>query len=59
VPSKSVAFRRAVRLLRATQLASEYEDAWREWEASGEAAAWADVALDGVGFAVGGKASGG
>lgn len=45
--SRSAALHRAVRLLRATELTTEYEHAWREWETSGSAAEWDPVSGDG------------
>lgn len=48
IPSRSAVIHRAVRLLRASELGSSYEQAWEEWESSGEADAWEGVAADGV-----------
>ena len=48
IASRSAVLHRAVRLLRAADLGSDYEDAWQEWAASGEAARWDDALADGV-----------
>jgi predicted transcriptional regulator len=45
--SRSAVLHKAVRVLRATELGSAYEDAWRDWE-SGEAAAWDSTTADGL-----------
>ena len=47
--SRSAALQKAVRLLRASELGAEYESAWNEWEASGEAQAWERMAHEGLG----------
>jgi Arc/MetJ-type ribon-helix-helix transcriptional regulator len=47
--SRSAVLQKAVRALRATELSSAYEDAWSDWESSGEAAAWNPTAADGLG----------
>jgi Arc/MetJ-type ribon-helix-helix transcriptional regulator len=47
-PSRSAALHEAVRLLRATQLGSAYEDAWQEWAESGEAETWEVATGDGL-----------
>lgn len=47
--SRSAALHRAVRLLRAAELAGTYEAAWDEWAAEGEARAWESTARDGLG----------
>jgi Arc/MetJ-type ribon-helix-helix transcriptional regulator len=49
IDSRSAAVHKAVELLRTTQLASAYEDAWESWTDSGDAEAWEDVAADGLG----------
>ena len=46
--SRSAALRRAVRLLRASELAASYESAWKEWGALGSAAAWDATSGDGL-----------
>lgn len=48
VESRSAVLQRAVRLLRATELTSDYEDAWQEWTATAETAAWDVTAADGL-----------
>lgn len=48
VESRSAALHRAIRLLRATELTSDYEDAWQEWDASGDARAWDVTSRDGL-----------
>lgn len=48
LPSRSAAVRHAVRMLRLPDLEQDYDAAWQEWEASGDGAAWAAVAADGV-----------
>ncbi|NDL55741.1 ribbon-helix-helix domain-containing protein [Phytoactinopolyspora mesophila] len=48
IGSRSAALARAVKLLRASQLGPAYADAWREWEASGEADMWESTAADGL-----------
>ena len=47
--SRSAALQNAVRLLRASELGSDYEDAWAEWAMSGEAELWDAANADGVG----------
>lgn len=47
--SRSAALHKAVRLLRASELGAAYEDAWSEWEASGDAELWDGTTADGVG----------
>lgn len=46
--SRSAVLRKAVRLLRASELGGAYEDAWREWSESGEADVWDDATADGL-----------
>lgn len=46
--SRSAVLHKAVRLLRASELGSAYEDAWREWSSSGESEIWETTAGDGV-----------
>lgn len=48
LPSRSAALRQAVRMLRLPELAQDYEAAWREWEESGDEAAWSMTAADGI-----------
>lgn len=47
IPSRSAAFKRAIRLLRATELSSDYAAAWQEWEESG-GEAWEVTTADGI-----------
>ena len=46
--SRSAVLHKAVRLLKAVELSDAYQDAWREWEDTAEAAAWEAVVADGV-----------
>jgi len=46
--SRSAAVHKAVRLLRASGLGAAYEDAWAEWEASGDDHVWDATTGDGV-----------
>lgn len=46
--SRSAVLHRAVRLLRAAESGAAYEDAWDEWQATGEADAWEATAADGL-----------
>lgn len=46
--SRSAALQRAVRLLRESRLGDQYEQVWKEWEESGEAAVWDVTAGDGI-----------
>ena len=46
--SRSAVLQRAVRLLRAVELADDYERAWQEWAASDDAAAWETTTSDGM-----------
>lgn len=46
ISSRSAVVHRAVRLLRASELADDYEEAFGSWSAEGEAAAWEVVAAD-------------
>jgi Arc/MetJ-type ribon-helix-helix transcriptional regulator len=47
-PSRSAVIQRAVGLLRATRLGSDYADAWVEWSSGDEAALWESVTSDGL-----------
>ena len=47
-PSRSAVLHKAVRLLRGAELGPAYEDAFLEWDRSGEAAAWEVSAGDGI-----------
>jgi len=46
--SRSAVLHKAVRLLRASGLSLAYEDAWQEWETTGEEAAWDATTADGL-----------
>jgi Arc/MetJ-type ribon-helix-helix transcriptional regulator len=46
--SRSAAVHHAIRLLEQSDLEHDYEAAWDEWESSGEQAAWAVTAADGL-----------
>ena len=48
LPSRSAALHHAVRMLHLPELEHDYETAWQEWEASGDQAAWAVTAADGI-----------
>ncbi len=48
IESRSAALHKAVRMLRASQLADDYADAWEEWSADKTSAFWDAVANDGV-----------
>ena len=47
-PSRSAVVHKAVRLLRTSELGSDYANAWNEWSESGDAAAWDSVVGDGL-----------
>jgi hypothetical protein len=46
--TRSAALQRAVRVLRAAELQSEYARAWEEWETSGEGDVWEETVGDGL-----------
>jgi Arc/MetJ-type ribon-helix-helix transcriptional regulator len=46
--SRSAVVHKAVRLLRASGLGAAYEEAWREWAASGEGELWESTSADGL-----------
>lgn len=46
--SRSAVLHKAVRLLRAVGLSGDYQDAWKDWESSGEADLWDATAADGI-----------
>ncbi len=48
IPSRSAVVHKAVRLLRAAELGSDYADAWLEWADSGDADAWEHTIGDGL-----------
>ena len=47
IASRSAVLHKAVRLLRAAELGAAYEDAWDDWEASGDSTRWDATAADG------------
>jgi Arc/MetJ-type ribon-helix-helix transcriptional regulator len=47
-PSRSAAIQQAIRMLGDPELEDAYADAWDEWQASGEAAAWEVATADGL-----------
>lgn len=51
LPSRSSALQHAVRMLRLPELEQDYQDAWAEWESSGEQAVWSVTTGDGLGDA--------
>jgi Arc/MetJ-type ribon-helix-helix transcriptional regulator len=48
VESRSAVLHRAVRLLRAAELTTAYEQAWDEWATTDDASLWDLTASDGV-----------
>lgn len=48
IESRSAVVHKAVRMLRASQLADAYADAWEEWSADKTAAFWDSVSGDGL-----------
>ena len=46
--SRSAAVQYAIGLLRLPGLEQDYAEAWREWESSGEQAAWDGTSADGL-----------
>ena len=46
--SRSAVLQKAVRLLRASGLGAAYEEAWREWAASGHGELWESTSADGL-----------
>jgi Arc/MetJ-type ribon-helix-helix transcriptional regulator len=48
ITSRSAVLHKAVRLLRGTELGAAYEEAFMEWEETGEAEAWDATAGDGL-----------
>jgi Arc/MetJ-type ribon-helix-helix transcriptional regulator len=46
--SRSAVLHKAVRMLRASELGADYEDAFAEWEQTGEATAWDVTVADGL-----------
>lgn len=49
--SRSAVVQRAIGLLDESELEEDYDSAWREWEASGDAESWDSAAADGLGDA--------
>lgn len=47
--SRSAALRKAVRLLRASELGAAYEAAWAEWAEGEDVELWDGVTADGLG----------
>ena len=47
--SRSAVLHKAVRLLRGTKLEAAYEEAFQDWEETGEASDWEVTANDGIG----------
>jgi Arc/MetJ-type ribon-helix-helix transcriptional regulator len=47
-PSRSAAIQQAIRMLGDPELEDAYAEAWDEWQASGEAAAWEVATADGL-----------
>jgi Arc/MetJ-type ribon-helix-helix transcriptional regulator len=48
-PSRSAVLHKAVRLLRGAELGAAYEEAFAEWEHTGEAPTWDVTVADGLG----------
>lgn len=48
IVSRSAVLHRAVRLLRATELGSDYEGAWAEWRQSEADDEWSTTLSDGI-----------
>jgi Arc/MetJ-type ribon-helix-helix transcriptional regulator len=48
IASRSAAMHKAVRLLRASELGPDYEDAWTEWSASEDGHLWDTTSGDGM-----------
>ena len=46
--SRSAAIQQAIRLLGDPELQSAHEEAWQEWEASGDAETWEPATADGL-----------
>ena len=51
--SRSAVVHKAVRMLRASELGSAYEDAWAEWATSDDGAVWDTTTADGLADATG------
>jgi len=48
LPSRSAALRKAVRLLRTSELSEAYAAAWAEFSSAGDAALWDTTVGDGI-----------
>lgn len=48
IASRSAVVHKAVRLLRSAGLGAAYEDAWDEWDESGQASLWDKTGADGI-----------
>ena len=48
IESRSAAVQKAVRMLRASQLADEYADAWKEWSQDESNSIWDTASADGL-----------
>lgn len=46
--SRSAVLHKAVRMLRAAELGSAYEDAWEQWATNADSALWETTAGDGL-----------
>lgn len=46
--SRSAVLHKAVRLLRAVELSGDYQEAWQDWNASGDEKLWDATVTDGV-----------
>ncbi|TPW13652.1 MAG: hypothetical protein FD127_1887 [Acidimicrobiaceae bacterium] len=51
--SRSAVVHKAVRMLRASELGSAYEEAWAEWATSDDSAVWDATTTDGLADATG------
>jgi Ribbon-helix-helix protein, copG family len=51
LPSRSAGLQRAIRMLRYPTLENDYDNAWSEWAAMGEAEVWDGTVGDGFGDA--------
>jgi Arc/MetJ-type ribon-helix-helix transcriptional regulator len=49
INSRSAVVHKAVEILHSAQLSDAYEEAWGDWEKSGNADAWESVSQDGLG----------
>ena len=49
ISSRSAVVHKAVRFLKASELGASYEEAFEEWESSGEASEWDTTLADGLG----------